>query len=86
AGRTPADLLAELRAVGPKALHTRHTLPAVVRGIEMDYGPPAGKRPMSFLLDEVYTRDLWMHRDDICRATGKPFKQTAAHDGRIVAL
>lgn len=27
-----------------------------------------------------------MHRLDICRATGRPFEQTAEHDGRIAAL
>ena len=27
-----------------------------------------------------------MHRLDICRATGKPFEQTAEHEGRIAAL
>jgi uncharacterized protein (TIGR03083 family) len=34
----------------------------------------------------IHSRDTWMHRLDICRATGQIFEQTAAHDGRIVAL
>jgi uncharacterized protein (TIGR03083 family) len=36
------------------------------------------------LADVIYLRDLWMHRDDICRATGR----TAAHqphDSEVVA-
>lgn len=86
AGRAPSELLAELRTVGPRGLRTRHSLPAFLRSITMDMGSPAGKRPFAFLLDEVYTRDLWMHRDDVCRATGRPFEQTAGHDGRIIAL
>jgi uncharacterized protein (TIGR03083 family) len=40
---------------------------------------------MGFLLDVVLTRDTWMHRVDITRATGRPNELTAAHDGRIVA-
>jgi uncharacterized protein (TIGR03083 family) len=34
----------------------------------------------------IHSRDTWMHRLDICRATGRKFEQTAAHDGRIAAL
>jgi uncharacterized protein (TIGR03083 family) len=34
----------------------------------------------------IHSRDTWMHRLDICRATGRPFQQTREHDGRIVAL
>ena len=38
-------------------------------------------------MDMVWTRDVWMHRIDITRATGRPLvgKLTAEHDGRIVA-
>jgi hypothetical protein len=32
-----------------------------------------------------FTRDVWMHRVDIARATGKTMELTAEHDGRIVA-
>lgn len=35
-------------------------------------------------MDRIYTRDVWMHRVDICRATGRELVLTAAHDGRIV--
>ena len=34
----------------------------------------------------THSRDTWMHRLDICRATGQVFEQTAGHDGRIAAL
>jgi len=40
---------------------------------------------MGFIFDVVLTRDTWMHRVDIARATGRPHEVTAAHDGRIVA-
>ncbi len=38
-----------------------------------------------YLLDVVFTRNLWMHRVDICRATRMPMQLTPEHDGRIVA-
>jgi uncharacterized protein (TIGR03083 family) len=40
---------------------------------------------MAYLLDVILTRDPWMHRVDISRATGRPHVLTAEHDGRIVA-
>jgi hypothetical protein len=40
---------------------------------------------MGYLLDVILTRDPWMHRIDITRATGRPHVLTREHDGRIVA-
>ena len=40
---------------------------------------------LGFVLDTILTRDTWMHRVDIARATGRPLELTAEHDGRIVA-
>lgn len=40
---------------------------------------------MSYLLDTVLTRDVWMHRVDIARATGRELVLTPDHDGRLVA-
>jgi hypothetical protein len=40
---------------------------------------------MGYLLDTILTRDPWMHRVDIARATGRDMVLTADHDGRIVA-
>jgi hypothetical protein len=49
--------------------------------------PGGGKETwkLSYLLDVILTRDTWMHRVDICRATGRSMALTAEHDGRIVA-
>jgi hypothetical protein len=48
-----------------------------------------GGRPetwrMGYLLDTILTRDPWMHRVDIARATGRDLVLTSEHDGRIVA-
>ncbi len=82
---TPADLLAELREVGPRAIATRRRLPAIVRAIRLPL-PLLGVVPLGYLTDLIYTRDMWMHRLDLCRAAGTDMVQTAQHDGRIVAL
>ena len=37
------------------------------------------------LRDDILTRDVWMHRVDISRATGRDLALTAEHDGRFVA-
>jgi hypothetical protein len=48
-------------------------------------GEPIGKETVGYLMDMVYTRDVWMHRVDIARAAGKRMELTIEHDGRIVA-
>ena len=82
---SPADLLAELREVGPRAIATRKRLPALVRAARLPL-PVLGVMPLGYLTDLIYTRDMWMHRLDICRATGREMVQTSWHDGRITAL
>jgi uncharacterized protein (TIGR03083 family) len=85
AGRSPAELIAELRAVGPRAVANRARFPLPVRLLGMPY-PLVGVLQLGYLLDLIYTRDTWMHRLDIARATGREMLLTAQHDGRIVAL
>jgi len=36
-------------------------------------------------MDVIYTRDAWMHRVDLARATEQPLELTSDHDGRVVA-
>jgi hypothetical protein len=36
-------------------------------------------------MDVTYTRDAWLHRVDLARATGKPLELTPDHDARLVA-
>lgn len=82
---TSATLIAELREVGPRAIAIRKRLPTIVRAIRLPL-PLLGVAPLGYLTDLIYTRDMWMHRIDLCRATGKDMILTVQHDGRIVAL
>lgn len=117
AGSTPAELIAELRQVGPQAIATRQRIPAVIRGLRFEFGGflyawrpseilralrwPYGSTAVAFkhseqtwegairldyITDLIYTRDTWMHRMDICLATGREMVLTDDHDGRIMAL
>ncbi len=40
---------------------------------------------IGYLLDVILTRDVWMHRVDVCRATGRELQLTPEHDGVLVA-
>ena len=51
----------------------------------MPFGPPVGWKPLKYLLDVGFTRDVWAHRIDVCVATGRDMSLTADHDGRLVA-
>lgn len=86
AHKTPEELIEELRDVGPKAVHTRQGLHWIIRNIRVPFGPPLGFKSIAYLTDTIYTRDQWMHRADLCRATGKKMTMTPEHDGRIIDL
>src|SRR5713226_4868040 len=85
ASATPAALIDELQTVGPRAIATRARLPVLLRALRVPL-PALGIVPIGYLTDLIYTRDMWMHRLDICRATGREMIQTSHHDGRITAL
>lgn len=83
---TPADLLAELQDAARRSVRTRRRLPALVRRIPVPTDTPGlGTTRLGYLNDTVYTRDVWMHRVDVSRATGRRLELTEAHDGRLVA-
>lgn len=85
AGRAPAELIAELRRVGPIATQNWAYRFRLVKPVAAPH-PVAGRLGLRHLMWVIHSRDTWMHRLDICRATGRPFQQTREHDGRIVAL
>lgn len=85
ADRTPVELIEELLTEGPRAIGVRQRLPWFVRQIRLPLGP-LGLAPIGYLIDTIYTRDWWMHRADLCRATHQRMVLTPEHDGRLVAL
>ena len=51
----------------------------------MAFAPPeVPTKPLGYILHPVVTRDVWMHRIDLWRATDAPLVLTAEHDGRLV--
>ena len=85
AGRGPAELLAELKAVWPQAVARRKQLAPVVGLITLPRPDGPGLN-LGHLFTVIYARDTWMHRLDISRATGRAMQLTPEHDGRMVAL
>jgi uncharacterized protein (TIGR03083 family) len=86
-GRSPEILLDELHSAGPKAIANRQKLPGFLRAIPLiDFGPPVGRASVGYLMDNIFTRDTWMHRYDICVATNREMVLSPVHDGRISAL
>jgi hypothetical protein len=72
-------------AVGPKAVQGRWGTPLPMRYLPISFGPPVGWKPLKYLLDVGFTRDVWAHRVDIAVATGHDLVLTPEHDGRLVA-
>ena len=85
----PDELRADLRRIGPRAASSRRRTPGFVRRVllpepQVVNGAPE-KWSLGYLTDVILTRDPWMHRLDIARATGQAPTLTADHDGVIVA-
>jgi uncharacterized protein (TIGR03083 family) len=85
ADSTPSLLCRDLVAAGSRGVRRRDRLPAALRALPVPFGPPVGTKPIGYLMDRIYTRDAWMHRIDVARATGRPLELTPDHDGRLVA-
>lgn len=83
----PAGIIRRLEATAPETLRGRTRTPAFARNhatLKVD-GPVHERWKLGYLIDLVYLRDMWMHRVDASRATGRELELTADHDGRIVA-
>jgi uncharacterized protein (TIGR03083 family) len=85
---TPGQLVDHLAGVTARAVRARRRTPALMRkALHFRQDPPfeTERWPYGFLVDTIFTRDTWMHRLDISRATGREMVVTPAHDGRLVA-
>jgi uncharacterized protein (TIGR03083 family) len=85
AEKSPAQLMEELREVAPIAMHKWAYEFRLFKRLGIPH-PVPGWLSMRDLMWVIHSRDTWMHRLDICRATGHVFEQTTGHDDRIIAL
>jgi uncharacterized protein (TIGR03083 family) len=84
-GFSVGELRDALHDAARRGLAARTNLPADVRATPYDPQLPGeGMWTVGYLFDVIHTRDPWLHRVDICRATGRELVLTAEHDGRIV--
>ncbi len=83
--KSPAELIKELQSAGPAAIRNWAYGFGFAKLFSIPH-PVAGTLPLKHLMWVIHSRDTWMHRLDICRATGQKFEQMAEQDGRIVEL
>lgn len=85
-GRSVDELRDEWEKNSARALRARRRLPRPIAWLPLINLPaPVGRKPVSYLFDMGFTRDVWMHRVDLAKAAGTEFDADAEHDGRIVA-
>jgi uncharacterized protein (TIGR03083 family) len=86
---TPDELIRRYAGVGPLAAQSRRGTPAEVLATTFPRVQIVNDQQehwvIGFLVDTILTRDTWMHRVDIARATGRDLVLTPDHDGVIVA-
>jgi uncharacterized protein (TIGR03083 family) len=79
------DLRDALHEAAGRGLSARRALPAEVRAAPYDPELPGeGMWTVGYLFDVIHTRDPWLHRIDICRATGRDLVLSPEHDGRLI--
>lgn len=83
---TTDEVRLALHQAVPRALAARRATTPEHRAATYSPALP-GERDWSvgYLFDVIHTRDPWIHRIDITRATGHEMVLSPVHDGRIVA-
>lgn len=76
-GTPPDPLVARFERRWSQATRTISRLPGPVRGVKFNIDeipdPQFRRVPLGYVHDVLLARDLWMHRDDVCQALGRPF-------------
>jgi uncharacterized protein (TIGR03083 family) len=78
------QLVERFARLWPRAARARRRRPAALRRIKLPGIPGQPRWRLDYLLDVIFNRDLWMHRVDLARATGRPLV-LGDHDREIVA-
>lgn len=83
------DVVANVGSAGRRAAAGRAAVPPEVRAAALPGQYVVNGVPetwaIGYLTDTILTRDVWMHRADLCAAVGTPMALSADHDGAIVA-
>jgi uncharacterized protein (TIGR03083 family) len=86
---SPERIAERFAARGSKAAAGRRRTPGLVRRRPMPVPQHVNGDDelwtLGYLLDVILTRDPWMHRADIARATGRDMHLTPDHDALLVA-
>jgi uncharacterized protein (TIGR03083 family) len=86
AALTTDELRRALHEAAPRGLAARRAVSKEQRDAPYDPALPGESGwTFGYLFDVIHTRDPWIHRVDISRATGRDMEVDAGHDGRIVA-
>ncbi|MFP5372553.1 MAG: maleylpyruvate isomerase family mycothiol-dependent enzyme, partial [Actinomycetes bacterium] len=82
-------IVEQLAATAPRAVRGRRRLSRIAGRLKLPEEQVVGSQRewwrIGYLLDVILTRDVWMHRVDVCRATGRDLQLTPGHDGVLVA-
>jgi uncharacterized protein (TIGR03083 family) len=76
-GTPPAELIQQFDRLWDKANQSMLRRPELIRRIKIKVEgipiPTFQRLSFGYIQDILLPRDLWMHRDDVCRALGRPF-------------
>jgi uncharacterized protein (TIGR03083 family) len=86
---TPAQLITRYADIVARAVRGRRRRSVLVGRVPMPGAETINGSPerwtFGYGFETILTRDLWMHRIDTARATGRDLVLTPEHDGAIVA-
>jgi uncharacterized protein (TIGR03083 family) len=89
AGLSRDDLVERFAAVAPRAVRGRRRLATLLGPVPAPGEELVGDRPerwtFGYIVEVVLTRDTWMHRVDVARATARTHELSPGHDGVLVA-
>lgn len=84
----PAELVIEARSLVRPAAVGRKRTPLPMRKlmkIPVEIGSISETWKLGYLVDTILTRDIWMHRIDLARATDRPLDRSGSGTARVVA-
>lgn len=81
----PRQLVVRLEGASQRSMRVPRAASWPVRALRAVLRRPTQLPAVIAMRRGNFVRDTWMHRIDLCRATGRPLVLTGDHDGRLVA-